>query len=667
MESKTTDSDHELNNMLDEMQQSGMDKTREWVSVFQEALHYFFSDQLQGKKRHKDWDWVVINYIWPSAMQEISKLSKNHAKLIVTPWEEDDVEAAEVFQGALQWLWQKPLNMRLNHIAAMLDSKLWGYRVSKIYWDNKVEWDDRQKKWIGDVRYKLWHPACFWASPEAESIDEAEAIGTLRYVTLEEAKKQFPDFADELEQEAQNNFEGYEQSSGDTILSSIHNYFSGSDLKGVDEIEDAAGASKLLDLILDKDKAHKKTSGDVKMVEIGEIWFRDNSTVKRKIKEDVPLQYLIDTGEAYEGEDGLIYNKSGESLDTSNWPTQIVDEYDEPKFPYGRHIIRVGKTILNSKEEDQRWNLKKWPFVVTPHYLLPHMWQGINAVSMYKTAQDMINVTASHLVNNMKLYGDPKVAVEEGAIAMNPRTKKHYKIGAGAGSILRMAKNGLKKFKIIEPKDIGNGVLQLYQLHAQEFKNLTGLQSIGRGEQLKSGTTATEANALAINSNDRISFQQVYEEEWIRQVACRIAEICQYYYEPDRYVRIIGEDNRMGIVQVTQRAKDAHYDIDVEPGTTLPYDEEKRLLKLEKAYQLLSSPMTNPMLPTMLRELGIPNYKKLLKQSEAYNNYLQFAQMLTDIQEGKMDPQSAVQMLGQKVMQVYQSSPNAVKPTSQAG
>ena len=120
MESKTTDSDHELNNMLDEMQQSGMDKTREWVSVFQEALHYFFSDQLQGKKRHKDWDWVVINYIWPSAMQEISKLSKNHAKLIATPWEEDDVEAAEVFQGALQWLWQKPLNMRLNHIAAIL-------------------------------------------------------------------------------------------------------------------------------------------------------------------------------------------------------------------------------------------------------------------------------------------------------------------------------------------------------------------------------------------------------------------------------------------------------------------------------------------------------------------------------------------------------------------
>ncbi len=74
---KVVDKNTTLNNKLDEMVMSGMLKTRAWTDLWQLSLRYFFGDQLLNKRRHANWDWVVVNYIWPTAMQEIAKLTKN--------------------------------------------------------------------------------------------------------------------------------------------------------------------------------------------------------------------------------------------------------------------------------------------------------------------------------------------------------------------------------------------------------------------------------------------------------------------------------------------------------------------------------------------------------------------------------------------------------------
>ena len=85
---------------LDKIVESGMAKTRRFYSMWNENLRYFFSDQLHGMPKRKNWEWVVLNYIWPSAMQEIAKLTKNNPKIIVQPWEENDTEKAEVWDLA---------------------------------------------------------------------------------------------------------------------------------------------------------------------------------------------------------------------------------------------------------------------------------------------------------------------------------------------------------------------------------------------------------------------------------------------------------------------------------------------------------------------------------------------------------------------------------------
>ena len=177
---------NDLENKLDRIVDAGMAKTRRFYTMWNENLRYFFSDQLHGVPTRKNWEWVILNYIWPSAMQEIAKLTKNNPKIIVQPWESSDVDKAEVWEKKLQWDWKQGINghgMRLEQIKAILDGKLFGYRVSRIYWESKCYWDDEQTKWMGDVKHKLWHPSLFWADAE-ENIDEGNC-GIERYATLE--------------------------------------------------------------------------------------------------------------------------------------------------------------------------------------------------------------------------------------------------------------------------------------------------------------------------------------------------------------------------------------------------------------------------------------------------------------------------------------------------
>ena len=295
--------------------------------------------------------------------------------------------------------------------------------------------------------------------------------------------------------------------------------------------------------------------------------------------------------------------------------------------------------------------------MVTPHYLLPHMWQGIDGVQLYKTQQDMINVSVSHLVNNMKQYGDRKILMERGAIDVpKGRDKEHFKVGKGAGRIIRLAAGAISrnKIKFVEPANVPPAAAMLYGLFAQEFKNIQGLQDIARGIQKPGETTATESQMLAISSNDRIALQNIYEDDWVRENAGLMAEIMQNKYDPGRMVRILGQDGVPGIMQITQQMKNLRFDIDIIPTLVLPFDKERRVLNHEKAVQMIATNPTSPMLPDMLKLYEIRNWKKILQQTEAWVLFQQFNQIFQQVAEGKLDPRIALQQLVQFATQKLQ-------------
>jgi len=648
--------DNPLLDKLKKLEKAGMDSNKDCIEMWQNGLCYMFSDQLKGKKTHKDWDWIVINYIWPSTMQEIAKLAKNHPRIIASGWSSDDVEGAEVWQNATQWQWENRLNMRLEHIASIFDKKIFGYSVCKLYWDEQHRWDIRNNIWEGDVKYKLWHPAMFWVSPEAEKVDEANAVGTMRIIEEEEAVRRWPEKKASIKEQSRTMHEWQ-------TLGAVH---SGSAIKGSMETGTTTGSggedswepghsTRLMNILNSRitGDGSKTLDRNKKYVIVYETYFKDNE-MENAVEEDLySAQELIQTGAAREAEDGSIVGFDGQPYTQETWPRRSSRKYKKPKYPNGRYILRVCDTIINNKTEDQQWPYERWPFVVSPHYLLPHTWQGVNAVTLYKDTQDMINVSVSYLLNHMKMHGDPQHAFEVDAIAKDPNTKKAYKIFAGAGSLIKLARGGLNKYKRLDPPNLSASIPLLYNILTQEFKNLTGMQGISMGEPLKSDTTATEASVVAMSATDRVALQSVYEDEWVRQVAMRIAELMQHHYDEGRWIRIVGEDKVEGVTQITQGMKEVRFDIKVELGAMLPFDEKERIAKYQAAYQLLENPTYNPLLPDMLRVYKIPNWQKLLQQFEPYVQYKQFVQLYQQVQAGEIDPQSAVQMLVQKAMQVY--------------
>ncbi len=662
--------DEKLVEMLERKEEAGMKKTKEWVSLWQESLRYFFGDQLAHKKEHKEWDWIIINYIWPSAMQEIAKLSKNFSEIHALPWNDDDADSAEAWQNILQWQWEKGLNgagMRLEQIYAILCGKIFGYRVSKIFWDEKVTWDDKQKKWLGDVKHKLWHPAEFWAS-DNEKIEDGDC-GTVRFVPLEWAQTRWPKYKEKLKLKA-SSYKHLVAGGDHTIrgqLASAGTY-PAQGRGGVDGGHEHSDyghhgrgmENQVLDRVLSADRmTNMEVDEDREFVKLSETYFRDYSETKQKIEEDIPAQELLDAGEIFSQEQ-KFFDKNNKEITPDKWPKRTVQEWMEPDYPNGRYVIHVEELILNP--DDQKYPHKRWPFVVIPHYLLPFMWQGINGVSMYRNVQDMINVTVSHLTNNMKMFGDPKIIVEKGAIDTPPgRHKEHFRIGKAAGSIIRVVKGAISgnRIQIVQPVTPSAAALQLYGLFTQEFKNLLGLQDVAQG---KAGTnlTATESSFLAISSHDRISLQNVFETEWVRKCCELIAGVCQLNYEPDRWVRIVGEDKSAGVQQITQRMSEVKFDVDIQPAPAIPMDAEKRMVKLNKGYELLGGP-PNPGLPMMLKALEVPGWRKLLEEHSIWAEYQRFQQLYTAVAEGKIDPNEGVRILvaaiSQKVGQQLDLNP----------
>lgn len=668
---KETDPNLKLNNALTEKVDAGMAKTEMWAEIWQSGILYFFGEQLEGKKRHKNWDWVVVNYIYPSAMQEIAKLSKNNPKIIVHPWEDNDTEVAETWQSKLQWDWQNGMNkhgMRLEQIAAIMDGKIFGYRVSKVFWEDQDSWDDEKKEWKGEAKHRLWHPAQFWASDD-ERIDDGDC-GTVRYVTLGWAVQRWPDYEEKLEQEAEEIEGGLKSTEG------IRGSYSGSGsaaattagtFSGGTEKEMMPITSRLVALVTGADRTFgRNVPKKVKIVKIEEIYFKDYESTDEKIEEDIPKEELLLEKKIVLQDGAFFDTQTNKPITPEDWPKRVTKEYKQPKYPNGRYIIRCGKTILNPEEKDQVWPYSRWPFVIVPHYLLPHMWQGSNAIEMYKPMQDMINISVSHLFNNMKMFGDPKIAVENDAIAINPKTGKHYKILSGAGTIIRLVRGGLKRLKIVDPSPPSAGATMLYQLFSQEFQNLTGLHAIARGER-EGRMTATEASNLAVSSHDRVALQSVYEDEWIRGIMTLDAEICQRNYSPERFIRIVGEDQTAGVTQITSRMKEIKFDVRIEPSSTLPFDEEKKQARYLQAYQLMADPNPNPLLPDVLRILEIGNWKKLINQHRIWVKWSQFLALYQQVKAGEIEPQAAIQMLIQSAMQEFAQSPQQIGGQGSAG
>jgi len=640
----------DLNALLDDMRDAGMAVTKKWMTIWFTAIQYAWGQQLQGWKLKEDWEYIVVNRIYPLMFQTIAKLANNHPKILTHAWDDEQegaTEYAEKWAGHLQYLWQSPyeLAMRPKLIMGLLDCAVFGYMVGKTMWEPKPRggWDDKSKSWMGKAAEVFIHPALFWCDPSTESLENAENCGSKRRVKLEWAQNRWPNVKDEIEAEA------YTASDPKYTAGDMISYKSqkGSSLS----LSRQNMLSKLVSFILNQGGATGDTSaneviaGDKqRYVDIEEIYWRDYEEKHEKIEDNIPATDLERQGKiAIEPTTGLFLDpKTKKPL--AKWPTQVTQEYDEPKYPNGRFVLRIGCTILNPKEEDQVHKESRWPFNVMPYHILPHMWQGGNAVEMSRNNNDFLNITVSSMVNQVRRTADPTKVIEAGALAIGRDGKVRSKVDAitGLGRIVIAAKGKIKSIMNLQEPPLDASVPILAELLKKDIDDQMFMQDVARGAAQKGQQTKAEIVRLNQNSLDYVGLQGVFLDIWIDNSATLIAEICQGNYEPDRLMKMIADDVKSGM-KAEQAALDVRFDVNIEPGSTLPFDEEKKQAEYKLAYDLLANPVPNPMIEDMLRVLNISKRKEILERYQGLQLFYKFIMMGQIL--GEMEPEKVQQFI----------------------
>ena len=662
------DNNPDLNAFLDDIRDAGMAVTKKWQEIWHTAVQYAWGQQLQGWTLKEKWEYVVINRIYPLMFQTIAKLANNHPKILTQAWDDEQegaTEYAERWAGHLQYLWESPyeLNMRLKLIKGLLDCAVFGYMVGKTMWEPKPRggWNDTSKGWVGKATEVFIHPAMFWCDPSAETLDTAENCGSKRRVKLEWAQNRWPKHKEAIEAEAYTSGDP-KYTAGDLIS---YKSQKGSTL----EVSRQDMFSKLVSLILNSGKGSTKTEegSQQKYVDIEEIYWRDYSEKHKTIEDPIPEKILARQGKLIKEDITGLFIDPKTKKPLEEWPTQVTQEYDEPKFPNGRFVLRIGLTILNPKDEEQVYKESRWPFNVMPYHVLPHLWQGGNAVEMSRNNNDFLNITISSMVNQVRRTADPTKLMEANSLAVGRNGKARSKFDdiTGLGRIIAVARGKINMIKNLEYPPLDPAVAALAELLKKDIDAQEFMHPVARGEAEKGQQTKAEVIRLNQNALDYVGLQGIFLDKWIDETATLIAEICQSNYEPERLMKMIADDVKSGF-KTDKIALDVRFDVNIEPGSTLPFDEQKKQTEYATAYKLLENPIPNPMIEDMLRVLNISKRKEILekyKGLQLFRQFIMMGQMLSQLEPEKVQqfieasgvPQ--LQQLAQLLMQAGQLAP----------
>lgn len=625
---------NELNSRLDAMRDAGMAVTKEWHGIWSTAIEYIWGEQYIRRRNKLKWQQIVTNYLFPLISQMVAKVTKNNPTIIGRPFNDEQAKWAEIWQGIIQYILEQVLDFRGDCIQANLIAAAYGYSVGKAMWEERSRYVG-QGRYLGEVRHILINPAYFWADPSAERLKDAENMGTIRPVRLDWAVRQWPKFEKELRE-------------GKISHKEVEDYFALSVFGPTYENQPAETTiwdriTDIINIIMGRrSRAETDSENNIEYIWLEEYCFKDDQIRHVKIEDSVPAQNLIQNGQAYVAPDGsgLILNtQTNEAMDRETWPKMTIQEYDEPVYARGRTILRAGDVILNPDEGEQIYPYSRWPYNVLPYHLLPFMWQGCNAVEPSKASQDNLNVAVAHLLHHIKVGANPIRIIESNTLARRRKGGSVQTVTGDAGEILFVKKGRKDGIKNLENNPMHSEVFTAIQMLRNDIKDQQFMSDVARG--MTSGNkSASEAVRLDTNAHDMVSLRSHLLDRWIEGTAKVIAEIAQKNYDTDRRVRIIGINGFQTNTQIDQTLKEVEWDLEIEPGSTLPFDEVRQQQNYMTAYEFLKDPVPNPLLEDILRILKIANRQKVLAKYMPLQLFRQFLAMSVQMgQVGQQQPQ----------------------------
>lgn len=605
-----------LNKLLDSFVEAATLANQDWEQIYADGVNYLWNNQLAGKTRKEGWEAIQINKINPAVMQEIALQSQVNREIIVQPQGSEDVPAAKVWRDALQWDYEKGVDVPALIQKVNLDGKSYGHWVVKLWWDDEAEWDEEKNQWRGDLKYTVIRPEFLGVDPTAEDFDDAEYIWLLRQMSTDMAIAKYAKGPDAMaikeaiitaaNREQDHNLYGTVASPTPEMETLVE-----SDQDA--EYGDRDGATRLPD-----------RQGDLAAL-LGKI--RRPADVTAEDGTERPMKVTV-----------LDILFRDPTMQTQQEDMEGGAEFDVPLYPWGRHVIRVNdKTIL----VDEPWDKPKWPYVSGKNISLPHTWHGLNASELAKGAQDWLNISMSHQLNWQKYFGDPEAKIEEGALAKDRDLGDSAKfLAPKAGKIIELAQGKIDAYQRIPPPPAPD--TKVFQTLNDYLQDVMGMHDMGLGKTSAGQQTATEIINLQTNTRLRTALQDDNMKRFIEALMRRIHMFRKHYWQDGDTIRVIGQktltqpleeappqegeedEEDPGAVAAdaqemidetatlfTAEMASSKFDLKIEAVTTLPYDREK---KIQEAQAVFGMVPTAIVLRKLLEALGWDEAEEIVQE-----------------------------------------------------
>ena len=595
-------SEDTLNKNIDLILSAGTAHLRQWLPYYRDGHNYLWNNQLADHKRLEGWDRIQENQIFPAAQQQLSLLSLQRPKFLAHPREQGDMEGAAIWEQVLQWEFEEGLKVPRTRLNAKLDGQSAGHFVDYLWWDDEAEWDAKQGIWKGRLRHRLLKPSMFVMDPDAEgpdALDDAEYAYYFYEVPLAEARMNWPKYADEIDRIASGHetdnpilSESVALSGRPRIDDSVT--LDGSAVKGERATAPTSDMEGRLARLLESNKGL-----DAELTQVDEdgssrrstvtclmMFMRDRTREKKTKIRTLSMDELVQSGRAALQPDETgreIYFNPQTGLPLSDADQTETTSSEVPKYPYGRYILRIGaKTIL----EDRPWHLPKWPFVLGVNIQLPHTWHGLNAAEMSHGMQDFKNIVWANMANYVKFFGQPVTLVEAGAVQGSPGNENiGDALPAKAGAIWKVRENRIGAVKRVDPPQLGPTIFQILEKNEASLKDTLGMQDISLGKKQPGEQTATEALELQTNSKVRTALENLNMDVFTLDLMKAAHMFLNYHLNEGDIVRIVGQAGQTAAM--TAGALDAEFDLKMEVGTVLPFDQERERMKADRVLEVL--------------------------------------------------------------------------------
>lgn len=617
-----TDDEIELVVMNDQMIHESAEQTRRLLNRWVTALQYFRGDQdyganagftyqshgrrdpdrnrdRRGRRRKNKGNYyanAVVNRILPIVEQQISMMTDNNPKGVFLPQDDGDVDFTKDIEALTLWRARK-LKMRTRLIRMLHNSKIFGFAAIYVHWDDTLPG-------AGDMDARLMDPRELIIDPFLQTTvpEDGEYIGIKRDVTLEYLKSKWPEKSDELdnayhtEQDDMHRAPLTESNSLDAELGHLPdvNFHSATRRQGRE------------------------------MVTLTSLWYKDYTTKKFQIP--TPLQVLRDEGKVIENAGGeFVDAKSGELWNEENSPMADVEE---PAYPFGRHTIKAGNIIL----EDFAWGEDyatgemrhaSWPIALNINMVIPMRWYGMDETEALQGDQDNLNDMASMIKDHALTVTRPRRVVDVGAI------KDMKSINRDSGPDQTIKANPGRVNDAIRWEPAGRLSPDVYNWMTMSERNMettSGMPAQSMGRQSPQKQTATEIATLDRAGRGRVGMASSLLDDFIARVYMLIAEGIQQNYAPNRMVRILGENTEARVITITQKHKTVRFDVEVEAGSTLPFDKERKKEDALAVNQVLMT--AGPYLPEVLDAYEVKNRDEVLQRSQQWVLFVQYGPLL---------------------------------------